>query len=494
MGLDHGCQELGSYNGRPDAPRNLEMSRTFHDSGWSSHGELRRGLFLWLLIVGALLRIASLPLPGSEDMVTWKIWTSNASTDVLGIYGVGGDPPERRLLSWNGRRTTVDYPPLALYELALVGRAYRLADPEVSEGWRLSAAIKVPGLIAGLALTIGLFVGVHRLTGRRAPAQWAALAFWLNPATIVNGEVLAYLDPLSMLPSVGAFLLAGLGWPAAAGAALAAGMATKPQGLLVAPALALLLWHAGGFRWVLRAATAGAATIVVVFLPYALTGALPNIWRAFGSFGIRRDILSGYAANLWWIVTWAARAWNMIPEFGFPGAYLEPVKRILAISSFMEMGLPNPRPIGAAMQGLAIGWAFWRLRRARDLGLMAVLAAFTVHAYFVLGVAVHEHHMMLAVPLLVLASAMRPAFRPICVAASLIAALNMNLFYGFGWRLGWAVPRTLTPIDLSVLLASVNVGVLVWFGRVLAREAHGTASGAIGAIAPAKPAGLNSHR
>ena len=37
------------------------------------------------------------------------------------MYGVGGTPPERRLHEYGGRQATVDYPPVALYELAWPG-------------------------------------------------------------------------------------------------------------------------------------------------------------------------------------------------------------------------------------------------------------------------------------------------------------------------------------------------------------------------------------
>jgi hypothetical protein len=42
-----------------------------------------------------------------------------------------------------------------------------------------------------------------------------------NPATILNGEVLGYLDPLMMLPAIGMLVLLHEGWPALAGAAFA---------------------------------------------------------------------------------------------------------------------------------------------------------------------------------------------------------------------------------------------------------------------------------
>jgi hypothetical protein len=103
---------------------------------------------------------------------------------------------------------------------------------------------------------------------------------------------------------------------------------------------------------------------------------------------------------------------------------------------------------------------------------LALGAAFVVHAFFVLGVGIHEHHMMLAVPLLALAAALRPRLRPLFYVVSAIVALNMNVFYGLGYGIGWGIPRRILLVDLSVLLAMANVAALVWHGRILAREAR----------------------
>ena len=42
----------------------------------------------------AVVRLAALPLPGTEDTGTWKIWMFAASSAVTSVYGVGGDPPK----------------------------------------------------------------------------------------------------------------------------------------------------------------------------------------------------------------------------------------------------------------------------------------------------------------------------------------------------------------------------------------------------------------
>ncbi len=431
----------------------------------------RRGAFAAALIFGLLVRLTALPLPGTEDVTTWKIWAFGASRHVTHMYGVGGTPPVRGVVNWGSLETTVDYPPAALYVLALVGLAYRQMDPAFADSPALTAAVKIPGLLCGIGLTLLLAWTTRRITGSARAGRWAALAYWLNPATVINGEVLGYLDPLMMLPGIGAFVLLHLGAAESAGLALSTAILMKPQGILLVPAFALAAWHTGGARAMLRAAAAGILATVALMLPFAAIGALPNMWLAFGSFYARRNILSGYAANVWWIANYALRAYYQIPRLGFPHAFFVEVRRIMAVSTFQEVGLPNPRPFASAAVAATAGWGLWRLRHSSDLAAHLLAAAFVVHAFFVLGVGVHEHHMMLAVPLLALAAALRRSLRPVFYVVSAIVALNMNLFYGIGMGIGYSIPRLLLGLDLTVILSVANIAALIWHARIVSREA-----------------------
>jgi hypothetical protein len=398
------------------------------------------------------------------------VWRYAASQDVASFYGVGVSPPTRGILHWGRHYTTVDYPPVALYEMALVGLVYRAIDATYADSTALTALLKAPGLLAGALLAALLYATALRLTGSVSGARWAAIAYWINPATILNGETLAYLDPLVMAPAVGALALVYFNAPGWGGAALGVAVMTKPQALLLAPAFTLAAFATSGVRGVVRAAAAGAVVMLAAAAPFLAVGAGPNMWLAFGSWYARRDILSGNAANIWWIANYLGRAWYALPEVGFPAAYLRPVARIMAISTFMQMGFPNPRPYASAAVLVIVGWACWTARHARDLALHAALGAFTVHAFFVIGVGVHEHHQVLAVPLLGLAAVLRPRFRPLFFAVSLIVALNINIFYGIGLGRGWALPRSMLLIDSSVLLSVANIAALVWHARLFRRE------------------------
>lgn len=426
--------------------------------------------FLDALALGLFLHVASLLLPGHDDVVAWKIWSYAASHDVTGMFGVGGSPPIRGLVAWNGHETSVNYPPVFLYEYAIVGRVYRAIYPSYPDSAALLVAVKLPVLAANIALTALLYSVVRRIAKRDEAGRWAALAYWLNPVSIVGGELLGYVDPLFYLPAIGGLALACFEQPWWAGACIALAVGTKPQAILIGPAFALVLWQAGGLGAIARASATFGGTLAAAVLPFAVRGALPNMLLAFGSFDERRDTMSAFAANAGWIVNWWLRSRESLPEAGFPGAYLRPVINPLSITRFRELGYFDPRPLTRVVVVALTAWAAWLARRSRDLAAAAAFGAFTVHAFFALSPNMHESHQLFEVPLLVLAAALRPRFRALLVVVSAIVTLNINYVYGAGLEMGWKIPRMITGIDVGVALAFVNLGVLVWFAWLLRGE------------------------
>ena len=249
-------------------------------------------------------------------------------------------------------------------------------------------------------------------------------------------------------------------------------MLTKPQAAIIGPAILLAIWNSTTETRTRLMALAAAVlsglsvTLLLVWSIFAAGGG-PNMIQALGRLEAH-DMLSGNACNLWWIVGYVVRSIYSIEDYGVWGAFSHQTQ-ILQISRFMEIGGPNPRPIGAVLFLAVMLWAMWASRRAKDLWLLAALGAFLVHAYATLSAQVHENHLFAAVPLLVLASAGRRAFTPLLVAISAIFFLNLNIFYGISEDVGYAIPRGLTIIDLSVVLAVINCAALVWHGFVLSR-------------------------
>lgn len=430
---------------------------------------------IWLLGVGLLVRLAALPLPGTLDVSVWKIWAFAASTeDPARLYGVGGTPPERRALRYRGRFVTVDYPPLALDVMAAVGRAYRAWRPSFPDGPLLSAAVKAPVVIAD-AMLAGVLLALGRRLASEAAGRRLALTYWTLPAVLLAGAALGYLDALAALPAAGALLAGAAGSWSWMGALAAAAALTKMQGVLLWPALAWLAWRRAGARglgrWLAGLVLAGAAIVA----PVALAGALPNFVLALASLG-RHDMVSGQAANVWWIFTWIFRAWYELDQ-GVWVAFTEPV-RILALSTVEELAHVSLRLPATVLAALAVAWAAWHagvVRRgvdavpvSHDVARAAALGAWTVHAYFMLGAAVHENHLFLALPYALAASAVLSGHVRIARALGAMQALNLFLFYGISESIGWLPPRALL-VDPTVPLAVAGLVLFAWHARVMAR-------------------------
>jgi hypothetical protein len=431
-------------------------------------GSLRA--FRLLLLIGLALRVVALPLHGTGDVHVWKTWSYAATNGILEMYGVGGHPPVRGIVEWGDVRTTVDYPPATLVGLAVVGHIYRAIDPSYADTRQLTAAIKLSILIMDVLACALIWRLAREIAGHEA-ARAAALFYWLNPAILLDGAFLGYLDVWMAVPILAALVAARAGAGTFAGAALAAALLVKLQAVFAAPLVALLLWRGARVPWRAAAAAAAGFTIMAAIglLPFAMHGALPNLVQGVGAL-LRHDMLSGNAANAWWIVTWLLRAWYAVPDLGAWAAWTMPT-RILGVRRFVELGYPNPRPIGVALLAAAALWGFYRAQLAARRGTLAPLlgaGAFAVQAYFILSVQVHENHLYLAIPLLAITAAIDARYRGVATAISLVMALNLALFYG----LGGDIPppaRTTTVIDSTVLLSLAHLVVFGWHARVLAR-------------------------
>ena len=214
------------------------------------------------------------------------------------------------------------------------------------------------------------------------------------------------MEPLFTLPAVAGLIAAYLGRAWSGGALVAAAVLTKPQGMLVGPAFALVLWQTGGLASIARAGTALVGTVLLAVLPFAARGALANMWLAFGSFYERRDTMSAFAANIGDYQLGAAEL--VEPQRGW-AAFLVGAGP-LAISRFRELGYPNPRPIGTTLVLVTVGWACGS--RGTQGPFPARHARCVYRAPSSCSTSARTKITSCSVPLLVLAAALRRRFRP----------------------------------------------------------------------------------
>ncbi len=424
-----------------------------------------RVLAVTALIVGALIRIAILPIavPAVDD--SWRAWSFHAATrGPWNLYG-----PKGRTVTFGGIEAPVVYPPLALDEFAILGRAHiALNGGRFDNNVALTRTIKGAIVLLDGLLTALVFLVVRRSAGTPR-AWWAAMAYWANPAVLMI-TTLGYVDVFLAIPAVGAVIAASNGRPWLTGALFTAAVLTKPQGLFVAPIAALALWNARGagtgVARLREGVAASALTAAIISAPVVAAGKTYDMLRSIAVLA-GHDMLSALAFNAWWIMGYVLQA------FAARGAGLVTALRVqpevVTHAYAMARGVPNPRVIGVLLMAAPIVWALKIAVHARDLGLQSALGAFIVVAYFTLSVQVHENHFFLALPLLAIAAALRPAFAPVLAGLSVSFALNLYLVFGVRGD-GPAAFATIAGIDSSVPAAVVCCAVFAWFAAVFSHE------------------------
>lgn len=224
---------------------------------------------LCLLGLAAVLRIALLPAPPSDDIHRY-LWEGKLVAAGISPYSLRGDHPDLapyRDEQWrlmNNKDKLTAYPPGALLSFAAIGKiAYQ------------PLAYKAAFALVDLAV-IGLILLL--LQKRRLPLRNAGL-YAFNPVVLVAIAGEGHFDVLMLAALAGvAVFVDRKAWLLAA-ACLAIATQMKFIALLGLP---YLIWQGRS-----KAALGFAATLVLVSLPFA--SSLPQLFSGLYQFGAHRD-------------------------------------------------------------------------------------------------------------------------------------------------------------------------------------------------------------
>jgi hypothetical protein len=322
----------------------------------------------------------------------------------------------------------------------------------------LHLLMKIPPVLADLAIMVALLAEATRRWGRRAGLLAAAL-YGFNPAAVYVSAFWGQSDALPALAILVALLAVERGKAAAGAAAGMVGVLTKPLTLAVGPVLLVGVLRNGGARGALVAASAGLVTVLVVLSPFLLAGTAGDaIARTGGLMGVDSRVTAG-APNLHYLLTGAATLWPRVGDA-------------------TEVGL------GVTFRGLGLGlfaaWACvvailaWRSGDPNRLILGSVLCSL---GWFLLMTEIHERHLFAALPLLALLAAGDGRYRPALLALTL--AFSLNLFLALqaneqpvgmldGARRLFSEGLTREPgvgVAMAVVYAGVAAQLLVALGR-----------------------------
>jgi hypothetical protein len=351
---------------------------------------------LGVLLAGLAIRLLLMPRVGyGPDIGFWKSWlTYSTEFGIANVYA----------LQMPGQT----YPPVLLYMLWLLGRLYLVFWPAADSAW-LTAFVKVPAVAADLVAAL-LLARVARRHGSGLSPVRAASLIALNPVWIWLSAYWGQVDILHGGLVAGAWYAALAGSSGIGGALLAIASLTKPQGLIVLPAAAMLIARRSGTRGLLRAVAVGSACAIVICLPFLVKGFGGRLVEIYARAGNVYPVLSLNAFNPWWIATVLMGGGGGRPFPSDAGAVI---------------GAVTPHTIGLVLFLAATVWIVVRCARRPEGSRAWRLLTLQWLAFFLLPTQVHERYLAPALVSLAVAAVIDRRARILHLLLSLAVLLNL---------------------------------------------------------------------
>jgi hypothetical protein len=352
--------------------------RSAHHAATSTTAWLLAGL----IALATLVRLPLMPLyaylPGNSlDEYGWKRWI-----ETIHRYGV-----------LNVFRHISNYGTAYYWVLWLMSVAYRWMGNDYRErpvfpGQRyrplappMHLLLKVPPLIFDAALIVAVFAATSALTARRVPrATSRALAFAaaaviaFHPAVVYEGAVWSQIDDAITAGMIGAVVLAARRRPGWAGAVWVLGFMVKPQPIIIAPVLAVLVLRQTGWRGLARSAVAAVTVSAVVFSPWIIHGEGGRIYDAYRHTDQYAGHFSAATWNLWWF--WTVASHPVPHDAMFSGLAFVTFKRVSLVLSLIAVAI-----------ALVYTW------RRPDLRGTLIACAYMAFAFYVLPTGTAERYL-----------------------------------------------------------------------------------------------------
>jgi hypothetical protein len=433
----------------------------------------RRLTFLVVLILGLVVRLAFLWMPGTEDMYLFRMWGAQAlrsglvrvytltDQDVITIFLVRCKhiPVHVRVSNPTDLGPIAgvpDYPPGNILVLEWATALCKVLQGGVLKaGHFLNACLNLPPVLFSLGIVLAVWFFIKKELGTMPVGALAV--FWLHPAIILTSPILGYQDPIFAFLGLGSLVLCYYRRYTSSILLLALACLSKPQGAFVVPIVATAVFSEGRWRALGRYGLRFAFFGLVLLLPFIAAGRFLGIFAGV-SQQMMYPALSAQQLNIWWLVGGVAEA----SRAASPG-FLPSVITMISKTDFVSWAGFHPIwiafPAFAAFTAVNLYFLCRELRAGNRWSLFWA-AALEVFGYPMLMIYTHEHHLyaffVYALPLLALG---KGRIMWLYGGLSILFGLNVFLFDGLGEGYKGAAHwlRTLPGFDLTILVAAANI-------------------------------------
>ena len=304
------------------------------------------------MLLGIVVRLALLPTEGLKgDLDQFVLWVHRIAVNGLGhAYDPTQSPTDN-----------LSFPAVMAWiwgVLALVQPAFQTVTDSADPAIR--ALMKVPASLADFGL---MAVVVYAFRGRPWWAVIGAGVVMLHPAIIDVSAWWGQYESIYVLFALAAVVFAINGHNGPAAAFLALSLMTKPQALPFILPFAAWFWATGGWREIGRTIVIGAATTLVVWLPFLAAGGPINYLRNLADYqNVVFPVMSLHAWNVWWLFqiltigTFAGDQATLIGPITFRHIGWVITAILSLVVAFQVLRNPTPRTLILGLAASSLVW------------------------------------------------------------------------------------------------------------------------------------------
>lgn len=323
-----------------------------------------------IFIFGVLLRLMiGTTVINTVDTFWYKDWALDLPNGLFDVYS-------------RAEEISLDYPPLYLFPLYLIGKIYEIVGADANMYLQM-LMLKFFPMLFDVLCAIFLFSKLKKQS--MVTAAVISSVWLLNPSMIYNSSVWGQTDSVMMFLLIAAFWYLQEDRPMISSVLFAISCLTKYQCLLFSPAFLLHLYYSNKGRWgrIAKSLGAAAGVLIAVFLPFMLGSKDPMlIFKVYLGGAGTYNYCSLYSFNLYGMLgmDWSYDVLDTDPIFG-------PV---------------TPQMIGFALIILSVVGLFLLYKFARRRNAW-VAGFFIMQCVFMLMTRMHERYQIVVLPFALLA-------------------------------------------------------------------------------------------
>lgn len=316
----------------------------------------RSFILVGVLIIGLLFRImAGLNITGySMDLNLYKNWASSAAKNLLSIYS---------------NNSSVDYPPVYLYVLFIIGKLASI--PFMSKYYIL--LLKLPSILVDIASSYFIYKIAKKYFSFEV-SELLSIFYLFNPAILINSTIWGQADSFFTFLIILAVYFLSEDKIIQSSAFFAISVLMKPQGIIFLPLL--LFWYIKqkNLKGFLKSAASGIITALIILAPFSIAqNSITWIFELYMKEVLEYPYASDNAFNFYTLI----------------GANKVKDSAVLFLFSYHTFGM-----IFIVLITLLSGILYFKSKNRYTI----VLAAFIqITGVFVFSVGMHERYMFTAV-------------------------------------------------------------------------------------------------